>query len=786
MEVPLLERDTERDSYRSGSDTDDTNDDLWLTTGRAARHRSKFTFMSRKISRLVIFLIAASVVLFSLTALSLLHGRQFLGIPSSWLFHKAEEKAVFDDQGNLLQHPHYIVFDRPKQRAHHSLADIPLRPVRRLPSQCLDAHFAQGEPCYDDGPSTFDIVWTWVNASDWRLQDEMRKALEHFNLPTSDEQAGESNSKLYRDHDELRHSLRSVLRHFRPYIRKFNIFTSDFPFSQDSYTNTQLPPQVNEIPNNSTIRLGQLPNWLQSQDKERWRDGDVPLKIVYQSQVFRNFSGLSFNSFGIETQLPHLRDIEYNLIYLNDDFYYTADLLPSDFYTSAYGTVLRFDINFPINPEKIADSPPAGEWGPLQYTSWLLSERFGYRSRPYAKHVAKSFPVTLLDEAARIWEKEFQETANHRFRGTRGPSGLWDVHTTFLLPHLLVERWREALLWSWVVGRVGGMNDEWSSAEKNQAWSELGGVSGTSKIDVYLSERKTLDESRVSATLSGSGEAVSQRTRYDFSSLDGYPYGFVNEDGETALPMLSGADVNVSRKVCELDFEECFGGSTSASDAFKTVTFDRVQCGDCIIHALRAKSGDLGLSAFLPSPDRKYTPNTLWSELLHFDTENDNIDKGNGVPDDEDNQQMSQEEQSSSSSPSSSSSFSSSQPNDQDLPSEEAEDEPHLPLDNNWRTAQFALKDVLDSYGSSDSVQVRHWIERVMERYRFIIGDTSVLFLMIEGPDQARTYLGSISEDVSLFCMNDDVKEGFWETDRILRDWQERRWSTAAQWERST
>lgn len=199
MEVPLLQRDTERDSYRSGSGTDDVNDELWLTmTGRETRRRSKFTFMSRKISRLVVSLITVSVVLFSLTALSLLQGRQFLAIPPSWFSSGAGEKAVFDDQGNLLQHPHYIVFERPKRHSPHSLADIPLRPVRRLPDRCLDAHFALGEPCYDDGPSTFDVVWTWVNASDWRLQDEMQKALEHFNLPTSDEQAGESNSKLYR------------------------------------------------------------------------------------------------------------------------------------------------------------------------------------------------------------------------------------------------------------------------------------------------------------------------------------------------------------------------------------------------------------------------------------------------------------------------------------------------------------------------------------------------------------------------------------------------------------
>lgn len=133
-----------------------------------------------------------------------------------------------------------------------------------------------------------------------------------------------------------------------------------------------------------------------------------------------------------------------------------------------------------------------------------------------------------------------------------------------------------------------------------------------------------------------------------------------------------------------------------------------------VIHALREKSGALGLSAFLPAPDRTYVPpdNTLWSEWLDFDmdnnNENDNNDGGSG--------------------PGGAGAGAGAGNDDEDVEEMEIEDEPHLPLDNNWRTAKFALKDVLDAYGSGGGggsgggVGVRRWIERVLERYRFIIG----------------------------------------------------------------
>lgn len=105
-------------------------------------------------------------------------------------------------------------------------------------------------------------------------------------------------------------------------------------------------------------------------------------------------------------------------------------------------------------------------------------------------------------------------------------AGVWDVHATFLLPHLIVERWREALIWSWVVGRIGGVNDEWGEVEKRRAWAEVTGggvgaedVEKEKEVRVRLGPRKTLEEERVESVLRQSGEGVSKRTQYEFGQF---------------------------------------------------------------------------------------------------------------------------------------------------------------------------------------------------------------------------------------------------------------------------
>jgi Stealth protein CR3, conserved region 3 len=159
---------------------------------------------------------------------------------------------------------------------------------------------------------------------------------------------------------------------------------------------------------------------------------------------------------------------------------------------------------------------PSGEWQPLKYSNWLLSSRFGQRARPYMVHVAKTISPSVLREIREIWGDEFFDTASHRFRGQR------DVYTTFLHGHYLVERWRELLLWSWVVARVGGDDDSLGEQERNVMWEEVGGSDVRDQIVVHLGMRHTLEKERIKEALKKSGEEEPVATQYVFCELCGF------------------------------------------------------------------------------------------------------------------------------------------------------------------------------------------------------------------------------------------------------------------------
>lgn len=96
-----------------------------------------------------------------------------------------------------------------------------------------------------------------------------------------------SMARVCRDHDELRHSLRSVLANFRGYAGQFFLLTADFPLPTTTPNLTQaLPPGW---------RLGQIPQWLDIEARTSWVDGDVGLQVVHHAQVFQPYLGTNFN-----------------------------------------------------------------------------------------------------------------------------------------------------------------------------------------------------------------------------------------------------------------------------------------------------------------------------------------------------------------------------------------------------------------------------------------------------------------------------------------------------------
>lgn len=63
-------------------------------------------------------------------------------------------------------------------------------------------------------------------------------------------------------------------------------------------------------------------------------------------------------------------------------------------------------------------------------------------------------------------------SATRGFRESKRGHG--DVHYNWLVTHLHIERWREALLWTWAVAKLGGQDGMWSDLEKGKLKEALG------------------------------------------------------------------------------------------------------------------------------------------------------------------------------------------------------------------------------------------------------------------------------------------------------------------------
>lgn len=155
---------------------------------------------------------------------------------------------------------------------------------------------------------------------------------------------------VFSDHDELRHSLRSVLQYFRESAERFIILTSDFEFplgydpvgyllglsdrsatkrsidrpgSQKAKLTREIEQRKRSLmeedvpeegPGDTELkyaRLGLLPQWLQwgitgPEKIGRWKDGDIPLEVVHHAEVYEKYDGTVFNSNSIESQLGNL------------------------------------------------------------------------------------------------------------------------------------------------------------------------------------------------------------------------------------------------------------------------------------------------------------------------------------------------------------------------------------------------------------------------------------------------------------------------------------------------
>lgn len=417
-----------------------------------------------------------------------------------------------------------------------------------------------------------DFVYLWVNGSEEAFQTTKRPYEENSVLNDAEGKWMSTHGvNRYRDWDELKYSIRSVEKFASGFRNKIQIV-------------------VNSV--KGTEAGKQVPTWLN-------QDANDVVQVLSQEEFFDEEKHVclpTFNSLTIENQLFNTPSDTDLLYALSDDMLLGKKHAASDIHSPLFGPVMGFKTNAynTVNPPTDADAQRFGEKPFLIYTSWLLNRRFGNRKRKGQGHFGHALSRTVMKEAVGSFPGPELQSACKRFRGEPG----FQLYSWYITFHYLIERHREAMLWSFIMLRSDADQDGFLSwAERQRIITALDkgmeneGKTSYRKRNFYhlgqLSEHAGLESPRVNTDIL-------------WTSLDG-PSTIINLD------------------CSEFDVNECLapGFSISSSDAtsrnpmFSTaLVFDRLtrqkpNCGDCLLKLL-LNQVPRGLSPVLP--DAKSQP----------------------------------------------------------------------------------------------------------------------------------------------------------------------------------
>ena len=341
------------------------------------------------------------------------------------------------------------------------------------------------------------------------------------------------------------------------------------------------------------------------------------------------------------------------------------------------------------------------------------------------QHQAKAVSYALLQEVALVWKDAIATSASHAFRETVAGDG--DFYQMFVFAHFLVERAREALLWTWVVGRIGALDDAWGEHEATRAWIELGGGwegDAAREITVESGLRGTLNADRVREHLRDSGVDGQFHTEYRFCGSINFSLGVGDQltagagtqrpwtasrttpsgGGATATGPGSsprtrrGARTRRRRRRRRSGGRGCAPSSATSASASAAPTAarpprarssntSRSSAPNAVTavsapprrsrrgaHVLTTRACSLVITALV----RASGPLGLSAVLPHPTRRTPHTDE-----------------------------------------SADANVVPHLPLVDDWQSGRFALRDVMRFAPDSS---IREWSMRLMQRYRYVIG----------------------------------------------------------------
>lgn len=430
-----------------------------------------------------------------------------------------------------------------------------------------------------------DFIYLWVNGSEEAFKSTKRPYEENSVL--NDPNGNWINShgtNRYRDWDELRYTVRSVEKYAGAFKNKIQILVN-------SVVGTDAGKQV--------------PTWLKN-DPETEKN----LQVLSQEEFFdpeKRVCLPTFNSLTIENQLfntPSDTDFMYAL---SDDMLLTRRHSASDIVSPLFGHVMGFKTNSynTIHPPTDADAQRFGEKPFLIYTSWLLNQRFGERKRKGQGHFGHSLSRSIMREAIGSFPGPELHSACKRFRGEPG----FQLYSWYVTFHYLIERHREAMLWSLIMIKYDANNDGFLGWDERRKLLDT--LENGMQNEAKASFRKR-NFYHVAQRLEKAGlEPPRVHTDHTWTSLDG-PSSLQNLD------------------CSEFDVNDCLapGFSISRTDAKSTnpifssaVIFERVArtkptCGDCLLK-LVLNTVPSGLSPVLPSAKTHPEQREIVIKALH-------------------------------------------------------------------------------------------------------------------------------------------------------------------------
>ncbi|GAA5831300.1 hypothetical protein JCM3766R1_003003 [Sporobolomyces carnicolor] len=423
-------------------------------------------------------------------------------------------------------------------------------------ARCVDDFVAKGGLCdeiigsWDRRASPkVDLIYTWHNGSDPLMSSWKDDANDQVGLGRGH---GARVLKHFREHDELRFSIRSAVASLSPEsISTVHLVVGDTPSHIPGLTESDLLllASVEEARNTSVQsvfgRSAQTPHWLNLSTIEfatssLETSSSPTLRIHPHSELFKTKAQSrddarewqdsvvpSFNSLAIESQLPNLELDSETAIYLNDDFFLNEPLSVSDFESPLTGPVFRMQRDLLVGgvDPRVEKSDPEGEWTSLGTAAYMLDGRFGRRKRPYLVHVAKTVSGPMLKEVQRVFSDQLTQTAEARFRG----KGIVETQLMHLLVHYTVEKHREALLYSYLVLRSTSSDSGlYTLSDRSKILREISGDdasdgSDAAEIQQVFAPRRSATSS-MSTLFERTGLSPPKQTDFRFTSADGYAY----------------------------------------------------------------------------------------------------------------------------------------------------------------------------------------------------------------------------------------------------------------------